>query len=95
MRFCQYFGKKRLNILALFRFFKTFCNNNRNTGTSCKICFKLTVKTPERRQCRLPGFFIFNLEHISRLPLLLLLLTLNRYLPVEIELIINKSFCNS
>ena len=69
--------------------------NNRNTGTSCKICFKLTVKTPERRQCRLPGFFIFNLEHISRLPLVLLLLTLNRYLPVEMKLIISESFCNS
>ena len=24
--------------------------NNRNTGTRCEICLKLTVKTPERRQ---------------------------------------------
>ena len=23
--------------------------NNRNTGTRCKICSKLTIKTPERR----------------------------------------------
>ena len=24
--------------------------NNRNTRTSCEICSKLTIKTPERRQ---------------------------------------------
>ena len=27
--------------------------NNRNTTTSCKICSKLTIKIPERRQCQL------------------------------------------
>ena len=27
--------------------------NNRNTRTRCEICSKLTIKTPERRQCRL------------------------------------------
>ena len=26
--------------------------NNRNTRTRCKICSKLTIKTPERRLCR-------------------------------------------
>ena len=30
--------------------------NNRNTRTSCEICSKLTIKTPERRQCRLNIF---------------------------------------
>ena len=25
--------------------------NNRNTRTRCEICSKLTIKTPERRQC--------------------------------------------
>ena len=27
--------------------------------------FKLTIKTPERRQWRLSGVFIVNFEHIS------------------------------
>ena len=26
--------------------------NNKNTGTRCEICSKLTTKTPKRRQCR-------------------------------------------
>ena len=39
--------------------------NRRNTGTSCEICSKLTIKTPERRQ--LPpcsSVSIFNFEHV-------------------------------
>ena len=44
---------------------------NRNTGKRCEICSKLTIKTPERR-------FIVNLEHISHLFLVFLLLTLNK-----------------
>ena len=31
--------------------------NNRNTRTTCKICSKLTIKTPERPQWRLIIFF--------------------------------------
>ena len=38
-----------------------FKANNRNTRTRCKICSKLTVMAPERRQLT-P---IFNFEHIS------------------------------
>ena len=52
--------------------------NNRNTRTSCEICSKLTIKTPERRHCRCSGVFIVNFEHISHLALVFLLLTLNR-----------------
>ena len=51
--------------------------NNRNTRTSCEICSKLTIKTPERRYLRHSGEFIFNFEHISHLVLVFLLLTLN------------------
>ena len=42
--------------------------NNRDTRTRCEMCSKLTIKTPEH---------IVNLEHISHLFLLFLLLTLN------------------
>ena len=55
--------------------------NNRNTRTRCEICSKLTIKTPERRQWRRFGVFIFNLEHISHLVLMFLLLTLSRQMP--------------
>ena len=39
---------------------------NRNIRTTCEICSKLTIKTPERR---LPGVFIVNFEYILRLVL--------------------------
>ena len=39
--------------------------------------FKLTLKTPERRQWRCSGAFIVNFEHISHFVLVFLLLTLN------------------
>ena len=53
--------------------------NRRNTRceTRCEICSKLTIKTPKRRQWRRSGVFILNFEHISRLVLVFLLLTLN------------------
>ena len=52
--------------------------NKRNTRTRCEICSKLTIKIPERRQWRYSGIFIVNLEHISHLVLVFLLLTLGR-----------------
>ena len=51
--------------------------NNRNTRTSCEICSKLTLNTPERFHWRRSGLFIVNFEHISYLVLVFLLLTLN------------------
>ena len=51
--------------------------NNRNTRTRGEICPKLTIKIPERRQWRRSGVFIVNFQHISRLLLVFLLLTLN------------------
>ena len=50
--------------------------NNRNTRTRCEIFSKLTIKT--RRQWRRSGVFIVNFEHILRLALVFLLLTLSR-----------------
>ena len=32
---------------------------------TCKLCSKLTIKTPERRQQRRFGVFIVNFERIS------------------------------
>ena len=51
--------------------------NKKNTRTRCKICSKLTIKTPERRQRRRSGVFIVNSEHILHLALVFLLSTLN------------------
>ena len=51
--------------------------NNRNTRTRGEICPKLTIKIPERRHWRRSGIFIVNFQHISRLLLVFLLLTLN------------------
>ena len=52
--------------------------NKTITGARCEICSKLTVKTPEGRNWRHSGVFIVNLEHISHLVLVFLLLTLSR-----------------
>ena len=59
------------------RFENMFKINNKNTRTSCEICSKLTMKTPERCQWRRPGAFIVNFEYILHLVLVFLLLTLN------------------
>ena len=51
--------------------------NNRNTRKKCELCLKLAIKTPERCHWHCSGVFIVNFEHISRLFLVFLLLTLN------------------
>ena len=51
--------------------------NNRNIRTRCKICSKLTIKTPKPRHWRGSGVFIVNFDYISHLVLGFLLLTLN------------------
>ena len=55
--------------------------NNRNTRARCKICSKLTIKTPERRHWRNSAVFIVNFEHISHLLLVFILLNLSRWMP--------------
>ena len=47
---------------------------------------KLKIKTPEQCQWCLSAVFIVNLEHISHLALVLLLLTLNSYMPAGLSL---------
>ena len=47
------------NISAKIGVFKF---NNINTRKRCKICSKLTIKTPERRQCRRSDGFIVNFD---------------------------------
>ena len=42
----------------------SFGVNNGNTRTTCEICSKLTIKTPEWRQRRRSGVFIANFEKI-------------------------------
>ena len=66
---------RRLYILAGIYLLKV---NNRNTRTTCEICSKLAIKTPELHQWRRSGVFISNFEHISHFVLVFLLLTLRR-----------------
>ena len=54
--------------------------NNRNTTKRSEICLKVTTKTPERRHWRHSGVFIVTFEHISRLFIVLPLLTLNKWM---------------
>ena len=52
-----------------------FKANNKGTKTTCKTCSNWTIKTPERRRWRCSVVFIVNLQHISRLvPMFLLLI---------------------
>ena len=55
-------NRKALQNQTNFYLFKV---NNENSGTKCKICPKLTIKTPEPRHRRRYGAFIVNCEHIS------------------------------
>ena len=51
----------------------------------CEICSKLTMKTQERHQSSNSGNFIVNLERISHLFLVFLLLNLNKYMLAGID----------
>ena len=44
-------------------------DNHRNNRTRCKTCSKLTIKTPELRQCRCSGFFFVNLNIFTSCPI--------------------------
>ena len=59
--------------------FKVNRKNTRMTPRrKCGICSKLAIKTPVRRHWRRSGVFIVNLEQISNLVLVFLLLILKR-----------------
>ena len=58
-------------------------NNNWNTRTMCENYSKLTIKTPERIHWHHSDVFIVNIEQISLTVLILLLLTLNKYMPAR------------
>ena len=52
--------------------------NNGNTRTVCKICSKLTIKTPEWSQWRRVGVFVVNFQQILHIVLVFALLILNK-----------------
>ena len=62
--------------------------NYRKTRSSCEICSKSIVKTPERRHWRRLGVFIANYEYISHLVLVFLLLALSKQLPTGLKRIL-------
>ena len=49
--------------------------------------FKVDNKTSERHQCYCSGVFIVDLEHMSNLFLMFLLLTLNKYMLASLSVI--------
>ena len=53
-----------------------FKANNRNNRTTCEICSKLTIKTPELRDWHRSGVFIVKFEHILHFVVAFLLLNL-------------------
>ena len=55
--------------------------NDQSDRAMGKICSKLTIKTPKRRQWRRSGVFIVNFEQISHIVLGFPLLTLNKAMP--------------
>ena len=59
--------------------------NNRNTRTRCKICSKLTLKTPEWRYWHRSGVFIVNFIVIF-VNVVFVLLNLNMWLPAGLWL---------
>ena len=69
--------------------------NNRNARNRCEICSKLIIKTPKWRQRLRFDVFIVNFEHISHLFILLLFLTLNKYMLADnsVETTENRVFC--
>ena len=64
-----------LNVSQLSQITLLVQSNNRNTRRRREICSKVTIKIPEWRRS---GVFTDNLEQISHLFLVFLLLTLNK-----------------
>ena len=60
---CAYEHFKKRNFCPAGNYI--FKLNNKNTRTRCKICSKLTIKTPERRYWRRSGIFIVNFEQVN------------------------------
>ena len=67
--------------MTAFLFIYLLKANNRTNRTRREICSNLTIKITERRHWRHSGVFIVNVEYISHLVLMFLLLTLNMQLP--------------
>ena len=74
--------EKVINIPAGNYMFKV---DKRNIIARCEISSNLTNLTPNRHQWRHNGVFIVNFEHVSRLVLEFLLLTLSRQMPTGIQ----------
>ena len=58
--------------------FENVLLDNRNARKRCKVCSKLKIKTPARRQQRRSGVFIVKSEHTSHIFLMFVLSNLNK-----------------
>ena len=58
--------------------------NNINTRKRWKICSKLTLKTPRQHPWRRSCLFVVNVDQISHMVLVFLLLTLNKKIPAGV-----------
>ena len=92
--------EKKTTYLALWNFvswvlaFTCWKSTIRNTRKPCRICSKLTIKTPERGHWRCSVVLIVNFEHDSHIFLVFLLLTLNKEMLVCFALPQNLAFLN-
>ena len=66
--------------------------SNRNSRKRCRVCSKLTIKTPERSQLRHSGVFIVNFKHILHLFLVFPLLTLKQVNVSWVMSIFNENY---
>ena len=65
---------------------------NGNPRKIYESCSKLTVKTPERRQWRRSGVFVFNFEQILHNVPMFASLTLNKWIPAGSNLQLHKRY---
>ena len=55
--------KNLIDLFIISRFMSLLLLINISVQANAKICSKLTIKTPERRQWRRSGVFIVDFEH--------------------------------
>ena len=68
----RYINHQCLKAVIYLEFFGTMISQL-SVSQSAITCSKLTIKTPERRQCRRSCVFIVNFEHILHFVLVFLL----------------------
>ena len=72
-----FFGTVAFTTQPGFYLFKVNNRYTKKARARCKMCLKLTVRTPKRRQGHFSGVFMVNFHQISHIPLVFPLVTLS------------------